>query len=200
MICASDLNVTSPGKRVTNSFRIVALSWMLAASTVFPADSGQPDQDCSGAGSYDLPTLWRSVDAVAYLRIRQTSDFRPRYPESGFSHAGEEHEASVFEVFRRYRGTPAGASLKFLRVPEVAEMPAGGTPERTNSLLHPGEECIAFLHWNDAEDMFEALLVLPVRNGQVRSFCIDEIFSPMKTEIFLIKLRSMKEARPAVVQ
>jgi len=178
---------------VTVSFRFVFLILLFPALLVIPAPAARTQQDREIAVSYDLPTLWRSVDAVAYLRIREISVFSPRRQESGFSSAGEEHEASVLEVFRRYRGTPAGSQLKFLRVYATTAQSAGEMIPGEDSLLRVGEECIAFLYWNDKEKIFESFLVLPVRNGQVRSFCIDEILSPIKIEAFLVKLRSMQE-------
>lgn len=142
--------------------------------------------------SVDLPTLWRSVDAVVYLRIQETSGVRMR-PTNGKSEAvGIEHKASVLEVFRRYWGTPNTATLSFLQLPDNAwNMEAAETAHEAT--YRPGEQLVAFLRWNASEQVFQEYLVVPIRDGQVKSPHIDEIASGMKLESFLIKLRAMME-------
>ena len=193
MLQSSFSKRTNFGSSVAGCFRMANFLLMLAVTPLIPAGDGMRQQDCGSAGARDLPTLWRSVDAVAYLRIREISDSRTRHTESDIASAGVEHEATVLEVFRRYRGTPATPQLKFLRIAENGEQQQGERTPGENSMLLSGEECIAFLHWNDAEEIFESVQVLPVRDGRVKSFCIDEILFPMKIEAFLVKLRSMQE-------
>jgi hypothetical protein len=131
---------------------------------------------------YDLAALWRSVDAVLHLRIQKSANTRTRAVE-GCECIYLEHQASVLEVFRRYRGAPP----KNLVVLQGAETGLVDAP------YAPGYEYFAFLRWNESEQAFQTHIMVPVLEGQVKSHSIREIESGMKLEAFLIKLRAMME-------
>jgi hypothetical protein len=140
----------------------------------------------------DLPTLWRSVDAVAYVRIQKTLDTRIRRTGSDSEGLYLEVQAVNLEAFRRFFGTPQSMFGFLQAAPDSLDHGAGPGAE-SDAPCKQGEEYIAFLRWNDMEHLFQAHLVVPVRQGQVRSSHIEEIQAGMKLEAFLTKLRSMQE-------
>ena len=95
-----------------------------------------------------------------------------------------EHRASVHEVFRRFRGKPQ-SSVVLLQLRDA--------PAPADSGYMPDQEFVAFLRWNDAEQMFEPYLMIPVREGQVKAPRIQALESGMKLEAFLKILRAMME-------
>jgi hypothetical protein len=142
----------------------------------------------------DLPTLWRSVDAVVYLRIQKTVGMR-RTPQTSAKceNIYWEHQAAVLEVFRRRLGGPKDATLKFL---QAASAPGyAGMTTRTwgDPAYASGGEFVAFLQWDVSEEAFLAYFVLAIREGKVQSHHIPEIESGMTLEAFLKKLRAMME-------
>lgn len=140
----------------------------------------------------DLPTLWRSVNAVAYVRIQKTLDTRTRRTSSESEGLYLEHQAVNLEAFRRFFGNPQ-SMFSFLQAAPDSLYPGAGPGAESDAPCKQGEEYIVFLRWNDREHLFQAHLVVPVREGQVRSPHIEEIQAGMKLEAFLTKLRSMQE-------
>jgi hypothetical protein len=131
----------------------------------------------------DLPTLWRSVDAVALVKIQTAASPRTKKDaESRFP--AVEYRATTVEAFRRMRGQPQ-YEVTFLRDASEKEPP--------ESACTPGQECLAFLVWNSAEGAFRAYVTVAVRNGQVRTSRIRGLESGMNLEAFLKILRSMME-------
>jgi hypothetical protein len=140
----------------------------------------------------DLPTLWRSVNAVAYVRIQKTLDTRTRQAGSESDGLYVEYQAVNLEAFRRFFGNPQ-STFSFLQAAPDSLYPSAGPGAESDALCKQGEEYIVFLRWNDMEHLFQAHLVVPVREGQVRSLHIEEIRVGMKLKAFLTKLRSMQE-------
>ena len=140
----------------------------------------------------DLPTLWRSVDAVAYVRIQKTLEARLRQTGTGSEGLYLEVQAVKLEAFRRFFGNPQ-STFGFLQAASDPLFPGAGSGADTDAPCKQGEEYIAFLRWNDIEHLFQAHLLVPVREGQVRSPHIEEIRAGMKLEAFLTKLRAMQE-------
>lgn len=135
------------------------------------------------AGDCDLPTLWRSVDAVVFLRIEKPLGTRTRTLDGReFQWSG--HRALVHEVFRRFPGK-LQASVDLLQRRDATASTGPG--------YMPGQEFVAFLRWNDGEEMFEPYLMIPVREGRVQSPRIQVLESGMNLEAFLKLLRSMME-------
>jgi hypothetical protein len=134
-------------------------------------------------GDCDLPTLWRSVDAVVFLRIQKTLGTRTQTLD-GRECLWIEHRASVHEVFRRFRGKPQ-SSVDLLQLRDATAP--------TDPGYMPDQEFVAFLRWNDEEQMFEPYIMIPVREGQVKSPRIQVLESGMKFEAFLKILRAMME-------
>jgi hypothetical protein len=134
-------------------------------------------------GDGDLPTLWRSVDAVAFLKIQTAAPPSSKQAGEGAFKAIE-YRASVLEVFRRTRGQPQ-YEVTFLRDASEKESP--------ESACKPGQECLVFLVWNNAEGAFQAYITIAVRNGKVQSPRIRGLESGMNLEAFLKILRSMME-------
>ena len=134
-------------------------------------------------GDCDLPSLWRSVDAVVFLRIQKALGTRTQ-TRDGWEYQFTEHRALVHEVFRRFRGEPrTSVDLLQRRDAAAAEDPC----------YKPDREFVAFLRWNDQEQMFESYLMIPVAEGQVKSPRIQILESGMKLETFLKILRAMME-------
>jgi hypothetical protein len=140
----------------------------------------------------DLPTLWRSVDAVAHVRIQKTLDTRIRRTGSDSEGLYLEVQAVNLEAFRRFFGNPQ-SMFDFLQAAPDSLYSGAAPATESDAPCKQGEEYIAFLRWNDMEHLFQAHLVVPVREGQVRSPHIEEIRAGMKLEAFLTKLRSMQE-------
>lgn len=147
-----------------------------------PGQAAVPGAGC--AADCDLPTLWRSVDAVVFLRIQRTLGTRARNLD-GREVLWIESRALAHEVFRWLPGKPQ-SSLDLLQLRDgTTPMEApGGAPDK---------EFVAFLRWSDEAQMFESYLMVPVRDGQVKSPRITVIESGMKLEAFLILLRTMME-------
>jgi len=173
--------------------------FLLAAGSAMPrpplrhSQSAQGDAQ-SGKADWvtDLPTLWRSVNAVAYVRIQKTLDTRTR--QTGYESDGlyVEYQAVNLEAFRRFFGNPQ-STFSFLQAAPDSLYPSAGPGTEIDAPCKQGEEYIVFLRWNDIEHLFQAHLVVPVREGQVQSPHIEEIRTGMKLEAFLTKLRSMQE-------
>ncbi len=102
------------------------------------------------------------------------------------------YQAVNLEAFRRFFGNPQ-STFSFLRAAPDSLYPSAGPGTEIDAPCKQGEEYIVFLRWNDIEHLFQAHLVVPVREGQVRSPHIEEIRAGMKLEAFLTKLRSMQE-------
>jgi hypothetical protein len=139
----------------------------------------------------DLPALWMKADAVVHLRIQKTVGTRPRPTRSGCECMYTEHQAIVLEAFRRHIGEPK-SNVGFLQasycpVPDDLAGPEFDRPFDT------GGEFIAFLKWNGKEEMFQSHVMVPVRNGQVKSSCIHGLESGMSLEAYLKILRAMME-------
>jgi hypothetical protein len=141
----------------------------------------------------DLPTWWRSVDAVVYLRIEESLGVRPLRASGQCTAVCTLHRISVLEVFRRYRGEPREKSLTFLQGSAGTWPSQGGTIIGRETPGKPGDEMVAFLIWNNPEQAFQSAVVVPVLDGQVRSPHIEELQNAMKLEAFLAKLRAMME-------
>jgi hypothetical protein len=139
----------------------------------------------------DLPALWIKADAVVHLRIQKTSGTRPRPTSSGCACIYTEHQAIVLEAFRRHIGEPK-SNVGFLQASycPVPDDLAGPEFDRPYTA---GGEFLAFLKWNSAEQMFQSLIMVPVREGQVKSFRIHGLESGMSLEAFLKVLRAMME-------
>jgi len=159
-----------------------------AAAERFAAGGRVPFRSVPGP-VFDLPTLWRNVDAVAFLRIQETASSAPG--QSGTIRT--EYKASVLEVFRRFFGGPKTASMSFLQLSTCTWQIETTTFTALETPYRPGQECVAFLRWNDSEGLFQSVISLPVRDGQVKSPGIEEIQAGMKIEAFLAKLRAMLE-------
>ena len=127
----------------------------------------------------ELPALWRSVDAVVHLQIQTRLGARSGSGETNA--AFQEYEAKVFEVFRRYFAGPK-------RTLTLLETATGSDP-----VCKPGEEFVAFLRWDESERAFQSVVMVPVRDGQVKSPRIQGIESGMKLQAFLAQLRAMME-------
>jgi hypothetical protein len=141
----------------------------------------------------DLPTLWRSVDAVVYLRIQESLGTRPLRTEGQCVIPATEHKASILEVFRRYRGEPRNATVNFLQRSAGMWHSDQETITGRETPCKPGEELVAFLSRNENVRAFQGEIIVPVRDGQVRSPHIEELLKGMKLEVFLEKLRAMME-------
>jgi hypothetical protein len=141
----------------------------------------------------DLPTVWRTVDAVAFLRIQESLGARPLRTEGQCVTVAVGHRASVLEVFRRYRGEPRESPVTFLQLSAGAWRGSDATVTGAETPLKPGEELVAFLTWNDSERVFQGSILLPVRDGQVRSLHIEELQQGMRLTALLEKLRAMME-------
>ncbi len=168
---------------ITTSFLLLLL---LASSTA--GTQANKSGTISGIGTgctgdCDLPTLWRSVDAVVFLRIQKTLGTRAQTLD-GREYLWIEYRATVHEVFRRFRGKPQ-SGVDLLQPRDAA------TP--TDPGYVPYQEFVAFLRWNDAEQMFEPYIMIPVREGQVKSPRIQVLESGMTLEAFLKILRAMME-------
>jgi hypothetical protein len=144
--------------------------------------------------SMDLPTLWRSVDAVVLLRIQKALGVR-RTPQSGgpCENIYVEHRASVLEVFRRCRGKPDASDVDFLQAAPAPGYSGMKTVTGNWQGFRPGDEFVTFLQWDASEKAFLAYFTIPVRNGKVESFDLREIESGMKLDDFLKLLRAMME-------
>ena len=151
-----------------------------------------------GVEVLDLPSLWRSVDAVALLRTQRVvrSGLRLTLRGRWCEVVCTENQASVLEVFRRYLGEPRSRSLEFLQ----ADAGAWRNPEEVRTgCLSPypeGEELFVFLKWNAREEIFEEVFAIPVVDGKVRSPYIKEISLGLTAEAFIQILRSMMETGP----
>ncbi len=142
-----------------------------------------PEIGAGCAGDCDLPTLWRSVEAVVFLRIEKTLGTQTRSVD-GRQFLWIEHRALVHEAFRRFLGKPQSTVDLLERRDATASADPG---------LLPGQEFVAFLRWNDGAEMFEPYLMIPVRGGRVRSSRVQALESGMYLEAFLKILRSMME-------
>ncbi len=141
----------------------------------------------------DLPTWWRSADAVVYLRIEESLGVRPLRASGQCVAVCTLHRVSVLEVFRRYRGEPREKSLTFLQGSAGTWPSQGGTIVGRETPGKPGDEMVAFLIWNNPEHAFQSAVLVPVLDGQVRSPHIEELQNTMRLEAFLAKLRAMME-------
>ena len=149
-----------------------------------------------GAGPgpvFDLPTLWRNVDAVVFLRIQEAEGSATGQAVGKSEAIRIEYKASVLEVFRRFFGGPKTAGISFLQLSTCTWQIETTTFTALETPYRPGQECVAFLRWNDSEGLFQSVISLPVRDGQVKSPGIEEIQAGMKIEAFLAKLRAMLE-------
>jgi hypothetical protein len=145
------------------------------------------------SGMEDLPTLWRNVDAVVYLRIQASLGARLLRTEGHCVTVCTEHKVSVLEVFRRYRGEPREFTMTFLQRSAGTWRGEEGTTAGRETPCKPGEEFVAFLTWNDASHAFMDTILVPVRDGQVRHAFIEELQKSMALEAFLKILRAMME-------
>jgi hypothetical protein len=144
-------------------------------------------------GIVDLPTLWRSVDAVVYFRIQESLGARPLPTDGHCVTICTEHKVAVLEVFRRYRGEPREFTMTYLQRSAGAWRGEDGTVAGKNIPCKPGEEFVAFLTWNAAGQAFMDTILVPVRDGQVRYASIEELQKSMALEAFLRILRAMME-------
>ncbi len=135
------------------------------------------------AGGYDLPTLWRSVESVVFLRIEKTLETRTQSVD-GRQFLWIAHRALVHEAFRRFLGNPRSHVDLLERREAAASADPGYLPDR---------EFVAFLRWNGVEQMFEPYVMIPVTEGRVKSPLIRALESGMNLEAFLKILRSMME-------
>jgi hypothetical protein len=137
-----------------------------------------------------LPDLWRYSDAVSFLRI-QNSEI-PRLRNVGGTEPAicTEHHAKVLETFKRFIGEPH-EQLGLLEPLPARTAEADGST--AGPACRPGEDCVAFLHWNGFEQRFQAHLLLPVRDGQVTSRSVQELRSGVKIAALLTILRSFQE-------
>lgn len=142
----------------------------------------------------ELTTLWRNIDAVAYLRVERTVGVR-RTSQTGSQceNVYIEHQASVLEVFRRHIGKPDAATVNFLQAAPAPGYIGQTTRTAGDPTYRPGEFLVAFLQWDESEKAFLAFITLRVRDGKVQSFDIHEIASGIKIEEFLKILRAMME-------
>ncbi len=131
----------------------------------------------------DLPSLWRNVDAVVFLRIQEAVRTLTRTLD-GRESSWTEYRAAAHEVFRRFRGQPR--TIVQLLQPGDHQIPPISPPV-------PGREYIAFLRWNDAEQAFEPVIMIAVTNASVQSSLIRGLESGMNLESFLKVLRAMME-------
>jgi len=143
----------------------------------------------------DLPTLWRSVDAVVHLRIQKTLGARrSRQADGPCENVYLEHQASILEAFRRVQGKPEAPGVDFL---QAAPAPGYNGPKIITGnywqVFRPGDELVAFLVWEDSEGAFLAYFTVPVRDGRVESIDLREIEFAMKLDVFLKMLRAMME-------
>jgi hypothetical protein len=152
---------------------------------LLPAIVPCPGMPQSAAVAEDLPSLWRSADAVVYLKIGRNAGER-NSPDSGCQRY-HEHETKVLEAFRLHIGEPKVKAS--LLQPAVPCADARGL----DPAYKPGEEFIAFLRWNGPEEAFLGFVMVPVRDGRVKSPYIEGIESGMKLGDFLTILRSMME-------
>jgi len=173
--------------------------FLLAAGSAMPRPPMRHSQSAQGdpqSGKVDwvmdLPTLWRSVDAVAYVRVQKTLETSTREAISESNVVFLEHQAVNLEAFRRFFGNPQ-STFSFLQAASGSLSPGAGPGAESVAPCKQGEEYVVFLRWNDREHLFQAHLVVPVSEGQVRSPHIEEIRAGMKLEAFLTKLRSMQE-------
>jgi len=142
----------------------------------------------------ELPTLWREMDAVVFLRIRQTLGVRITAQAAGpCENIYVEHQASVLEVFRRHIGKPDTATMNFLQAAYAPGYRGIRVRTEEDPPYLPGDEMVVFLKRDEAEKAFLAFLALKVRNGKVQSFDIHELAPAMKIEEFLKMLRAMME-------
>lgn len=153
----------------------------------------QLDDTDEEATTRDLPTWWRSVDAVVYVRVTESMGSRPVRTGGQCAIVGTQHRASVFEVFRRYRGEPREQTLEILQRSAGVWQDLEGTLAGRRTPCQPGQELIVFLTWNNLERTFQDALIVPVKDGQVRSAAIEELQKGMNLEDFLKMLRAMME-------
>jgi len=142
----------------------------------------------------ELPTLWRNIDAVVYLRIQKTSGVR-RTGQAGSpcENVFVEHQASILEVFRRHIGKPNTTTMNFLQATPAPGYKGMTTRTEKDPLYRPGEDMVTFLRWDESEKAFLAFIALRVRDGKVQSYDIHELASAIKIEEFLKILRAMME-------
>lgn len=170
-------------RRVSTALRVLALLLLLPSGLVSRQEP---------LSSTDLATLWRSVDAVVYLRIQETLPAETRQVGGKTGAIGTEHKASILEVFRRSPGALDASTVRFLQISaNTANFQVTNTGHEAP--YRPGEALVAFFRWNKSEEEFQGHIVVPVRDGQVKSPHIHEIESGMKLEAFLVKLRAMME-------
>jgi hypothetical protein len=151
----------------------------------------EADRDITGME--DLPTLWRSVDAVVLFRIQESLGARLLHTEGHCTTVCTEHKVSVLEVFRRYRGEPREFHMNFLQRSAGTWRSEKGITAGGETPCKPGEEFVAFLRWNDAGHALMDTVLIPVRDGQVRHPSIEELQKSLALEAFLKILRAMME-------
>jgi len=141
----------------------------------------------------DLPTLWRSVDAVVFLRIQDSLGVRLLRTDGHCVTVCTEHRVAVLEVFRRYRGEPRDLTTSFLQRSAGTWRNEEGTTSGREVPGKPGDEFIAFMTWNTAGQALMNTILVPVRDGQVRHPSVEELQKGMALEAFLKILRAMME-------
>ncbi len=169
----------------------------LAAGDEIRLDAGiQPGCGLEAAVAVlDLPTLWRSVDAVVLLRTQGAvqsglrSTLRGRWCEV----VATEYRATILEVFRRFLGEPRSSALSLLQADAGVSHDRGETRTGCRSPYPVGEELFVFAKWNTEEQIFEEIFAVPVHEGKVISPYIREISLGVKAETFVQILRSMME-------
>jgi len=141
----------------------------------------------------DLPTIWRSVDAVVFLRIQESLGARLLRTDGHCVTVCTEHKVAVLEVFRRYRSEPREFTMNFLQRSAGVRRGEEGTIAGRETPGKPGQEFVAFLTWNDAGHALMDAFLIPVRDGQVQHPSIEELQKSMTLEAFLKILRAMME-------
>jgi hypothetical protein len=141
----------------------------------------------------DLPTLWRSADAVLFFRIQDSLGVRLVRTEAHCVRVCTEHRVAVLEVFRRYRGEPREFTMNFLQRSAGTWRGEEGVTAGQEVPGKPGEEFVAFMTWSDAGQALMDTILVPVRDGQVRHPSIEELQKGMALEAFLKILRTMME-------
>jgi len=184
------LEIVAPGFQVWKRTGIeVGVGANLALDVVLQL--AEPDR--SAARPEALPDLWRSVDAVVFLRIQESLGARLLRTEGQCTMVCTEHRAAVLEVFRRYRGEPREFTMNLLQKSAGTWRGEKVTVAGRKIPGKPGEEFVAFLTWSDAGHALMDTILVPVRDGQVRHPSIEELQKSMPLEAFLKMLRAMME-------
>jgi hypothetical protein len=174
------------------SITVLAAALLFAELQAYTA--AQEPQAGSISSNMDLPSLWRSVDAVVHLRIQEITDTRrTQKADDPCENTFAEHRASLLEAFRRVQGKPNGSSFDFLQAAPAPGCSGRKTLTGNSPAFRPGDELVAFLRWDDSEKAFLAYFTVPVVEGKVQSYDLSEIESAMKLDGFLKMLRAMME-------